>query len=419
MRVESALALLLAVSPAAVETVMKELSKEQIEFAVITLKKIADARGLNQPQLEGLSGVNQSTISKIFNRATEPSYEVLKKLYQASGLSLSSVLYDSGDFVHDLLGYLATPLTSIVRDPKAETELQRVVEQIKQIAKEFHDPNIDLYWPGDFTHPLKNPNFTPQQVYLTDRSRASTNDFIVVFCAAPSYGVGQENEIATQAGLPAIRFMPPGISRMVSGSFINAIDIPYTGTLADQVLFDVEAVRTAFSSMRKAHFRQRALYKNMNGNAFGGRLRRLIDERSGDYRQFADELGISITYLHALMDEQFAVSNPSARLLKRMAVLLGTTVRFLIGESEETDTIWVESRASWRKWIGANKIDAKIAMDLRDEWSHEYGMNRAELTTLATASARNSFSTMSEVDWDKRYQQYVKKAETNGSQSLF
>ena len=27
---------------------------------------------------------------------------------------------------------------------------------------------------------------------------------IVIFCASPSYGVGQENEIATQAGLPAI-----------------------------------------------------------------------------------------------------------------------------------------------------------------------------------------------------------------------
>jgi transcriptional regulator with XRE-family HTH domain len=403
-------------SPATMETVMKEISKEQIEFAVTTLRIIAEARELSQMQLEELSGVNQSTISKIFHHTMEPSYEVLKKLYQALGLSLNSVLDDSGDFVHDLLGYLATPLTSVVRDPKAEAELQRVVEQIKQIAKGFKDPGIDLYWPGDFTHPLKNQNFTPQQVYLTDRSRASTNDFIVVFCAAPSYGVGQENEIATQAGLPAIRFMPLGISRMMSGSFISAIDIPYTGTLSDRVSFDTEALISAFDSMRKAHFRQRALYKNMNGNAFGGRLRKLIYERSGDYCQFADELGIGITYLHALMDEQFAVSNPSARLLKRMAVLLGTTVRFLIGESEETDTIWVESRASWRKWIGANKIDAKIAMDLRDAWSHEYGMNRAELTI---ASFRKSFTTMSEVDWDKRYQQYIKKAETNGSQSLF
>ena len=395
---------------------MKQLPKEKIEFAVATLKRIVDARGLNQPQLESLSGVNQSTISKVLSRAVDPSYEVLKKLYQASGLSLGTVLYDSGDFTHDLLGYMATPLTGVVQDPKAEAELQRVVAEVKRVSSDFHDPEIDLYWPGDHTHPIRNPNFTAQQVYLTDRSRASTNDFIVIFCAAPSYGVGQENEIATQAGLPAIRLTPLGISRMMSGSFINAIDIPYSGSLADGVHFDVEAVRKAFDQMRKTHFRHRALYKNMNGEGFGKRLRKLIEERSGDYCQLAEELGISLAYLHAMMDEQFAVSNPSARLLKRISARLGTTVGFLIGESEEADPIWVESNDSWRKWVNTSKLDAKIAIDLRDEWRHEYNMNRAEQTT---ASFRKSFKALSEVDWDKRYQQRAKKAETNGTKSLF
>lgn len=41
-------------------------------------------------------------------------------------------------------------------------------------------------------------------MYLIDRSRASTFHFLVILCGAPSYGVGQENEIATQAGVPAI-----------------------------------------------------------------------------------------------------------------------------------------------------------------------------------------------------------------------
>jgi len=347
---------------------MKELSKEQIESAVATLKSVADARKFNQPQLEELSKVSQSTISKIFSRVIDPSYDNLKKLYQALGLSLSSVLYDSGDFVHDLLGYMATPLTGVAQDPKAEAELQRVVMQIKQVAKEFHEPEIDLYWPGDYTHPVRNPNFTPQQVYLTDRSRASTSDFILLFCVEPSYGVGQENEIATQAGLPAIRLMPSGISRMMSGSFVNAIDVSYSGSLKGQVLLDLAAVKSAFDSIRKAHFRLRPLYKTMNGNAFGPRLRKLIDERSGDYRLFASEVGISITHLHTLMDEQFAISNPSVRLLKRMAIRLGATVAYLIGDSEETDPIYVETHSSWRRWIDSNAVDAKTAISLRDEW---------------------------------------------------
>lgn len=331
-------------------------------------------------------------------------------------MSLSSVLYDSGDFVHDLLGYMATPLTGVAKDPKAETELHRVVTQIKQVAKEFREPEIDLYWPGDYTHPVKNPNFTPQQVYLMDRSRASTSDFIVLFCVEPSYGVGQENEIATQAGLPAIRLMPTGISRMMSGSFINAIDVPYSGSLNDQVLLDLLAVKSAFDSVRKAHYRLHPLYKNMDGNALGPRLKKLIDDRSGDYRQFASDVGISITYLHTLMDEQFAISNPSIRLLRRMAVRLGATVGYLIGDAEETDPIWVETHASWRRWIDSNEVDAKTAVSLRDEWRYEYGMNRAESTT---ASFRKSFTALSEVDWDQRYQRRTKKAGANGTQSLF
>jgi transcriptional regulator with XRE-family HTH domain len=395
---------------------MKELSKEKIEYAVTALKKIIEQRGLNQTQLEELSGVNQSTISKIFSRATDPSYEVLKKLYQASGLTLRSVLYDSDDFVHDLLGYLATPLTGVVQDSKAEGELQQVVTRIKEVAKSFHDPEIELYWPGDHTHPVKNPNFTPQQVYLTDRSRASTHDFILLFCAAPSYGVGQENEIATQAGLPAIRIVPHGISRMMSGSFVNAVDVPYSGSLVTGVSFDAETLRVAFERIRKTHFRHRALYKNMNGNSFGKRLRKLIDERSGDYVQFADELGVRLTYLHTLMDDQFAVSNPSARLLKRMAVRLCTTVAFLIGESEEADPVWVETHESWRKWINSSSVDAKVAVDLRDEWRHEYELNRVEQTT---ASFRKSFGPLSSVDWDSRYQLRIKKVGTNAARTLF
>jgi len=44
---------------------------------------------------------------------------------------------------------------------------------------------------------------------------------LVIFCGEPSYGVGQENEIATQAGTPAIRLVPPKMSRMMEGSFMT------------------------------------------------------------------------------------------------------------------------------------------------------------------------------------------------------
>jgi transcriptional regulator with XRE-family HTH domain len=124
---------------------MKELSKEQIEYAIGRLQKLVEFRTLSQTQLEQLSGVNQSTISKIFSRAQDPSAEVLKRLFQAIGLKLADVLYETDSLAHELYGYLATPLTNIVRDGAAEDGLRDVVARIKKVAagSEFASPRFD------------------------------------------------------------------------------------------------------------------------------------------------------------------------------------------------------------------------------------------------------------------------------------
>jgi len=315
---------------------MDSLTVEQMAFAVATLENLVNARDLTQTQLEHLSGVKQSQISKILSKQTDPSPEVLVKLFKALGLRLVDILHEvptSG--VNELLGYLATPLTAVVISERQNTELERVVAELRRLASsiEFTNPRFNLYWPGDYTHPTRHPDFKPNQVYLTDRSRASTFDFIVLFCASPSYGVGQENEIATQAGLPAIRLIPRGISRMMSGSFLQAVDVEYTGTLENGVSFDGLAIVEGLRLIRKSYFRHRALYRGVNGNDFGDRLHRLLEDRSGDYLSFATDLGINLLYLESLMNEPFAVANPSARILKRMSRLLNVSVGYLLGET--------------------------------------------------------------------------------------
>ena len=107
---------------------------------------------------------------------------------------------------------------------------------------------------GEHTHPKYNPKYKASTVYLIDRSRASTFHFLVVLCAAASYGVGQENEIATQAGVPAIRLVNSGVSRMMLGSWVKNFDISYTGSLEDGIFFDedefVKTFRGVGSSSR-------------------------------------------------------------------------------------------------------------------------------------------------------------------------
>jgi transcriptional regulator with XRE-family HTH domain len=394
---------------------MRELTKEQLEFAVGRLQQVVEYRGLSQTQLEETSGIAQSTISKIFKRSQDPSPDNLKKLCRAIGVRLGDLTNEIELFGHELIGYLATPLTGL--SAEEDTELRKIVDRVKKLvtASEFDDPRFDLYWPGDYTHPRNNPEFTASQVYLTDRSRASTYDFIILLCVAPSFGVGQENEIATQAGLSAVRLLPRSVSRMMKGSFINSTDIDYRGTLASGIEFAEEELLESLRAIRRSHFRRQAFFKNLNGHDFGERLRKLVNERGSDYAKFADDVGVNLSYLHALMQEPFNMSNPSIKLLKRIAALLGESVGYLVGESERADAVWLSSQASFKEWVEENpNVPAGEAFQMRDTWRDEYRLGKNQPVSV---SFRHSNEPMTVADWNRRYKQTRAKAGKDGANS--
>lgn len=211
---------------------MRGLKREEIEFAVGRLEACMTSRGLGQSDLAKFSNVEQSTISKILTKKQDPSAENLQKLFGGLGLQMTDVLRDVADCVPRVLqGYLATTLTGLT--DQQDASVRTVVETVRRCggAAEFSNPPINIYWPGEHTHPKNNPKYKASSVYLIDRSRASTFHFLVILCGAPSYGVGQENEIATQAGVPAIRFVNSQVSRMMRGSFVKSYDIEYAGSL--------------------------------------------------------------------------------------------------------------------------------------------------------------------------------------------
>jgi transcriptional regulator with XRE-family HTH domain len=391
---------------------MRQLSNQQIDLAITSLEKLRNSRGMTQTELAQISGVHQPTISKITAGSQVPSVEVLKKLFQAVGLKLGDVLNETEGLGHEILGYLATPLTGVAKDEKSDSELRRVIDKIKDLASssEFSDLPFDLYWPGDFTHPIKNPGFPAGQVYLTDRSRASTHDFVILFCAEPSFGVGQENEIATQVGIPAIRLIPEVMSRMMLGSFIKRVDVKFSGSLRNGIKFNEAELLNAFREIRRLYFQNRLLFKGMNGVGFGERLRKLIDARSGGkYLNFAEQLGVDISYLNAMMDDHPSVSNPGLRLLKKMAAILQEDVGYLIGESEEADPIWTDSKTSWHAWATETPgLDAALAINIRDEWRDNY---RAQKAQPSVASYRKPMQAMQKTDWDALYKKKLRESD--------
>ena len=398
------------------EVPMNGLTPEQIGYAVTFLRKLIDQREITQTDLVRCSKVAQSEISKILHGEKTPSMDQLSKLSKGLGFKLSEILDEIDDGTEEILGYLATPLTAVVTDGNKEKCLKSLVQRLKNIASatEFSEPRFNLYWPGDFTHPVNHKQIPAKQVYITDRSRASAFDFIVLFCAEPSYGVGQENEISTQAGLPAIRLAPEGMSRMMLGSLIRSTDVKYSGSLATTVDFDESEFKAALWGIRKLYFRLQAFYRRTNGNEFGERLRHLINDRtSGGYAAFAEDIGVGLSYVNAMMEEPFTVSNPSARILKRMSVRLQVGVGYLLGEAPQIDTLITESKASWGQWLkGSLDINGALAVEILDDWEKEVSYARSP----SVGSARNltGKTPMKAADWDRRYQE---KARTSGNGS--
>ncbi len=298
--------------------------------------------------------------------------------------------------------------------------MRAVVEAVRRCAgaAEFSDPPVNVYWPGEHTHPKRHPKYKPSTVYLIDRSRASTFHFLVILCGAPSFGVGQENEIATQAGVPAIRLVNSQVSRMMLGSFLRSFDVQYTGSLKEGIFVSDEDFTKALRGIVKLHYSHGALYSTMNGNDFGPRLKKLVDERVRDSRAFAEELGVSLEYVQALMVEPLAVSNPSARLLERMSILLGESVGFLLGEKEKDDAIYRESKENFNAWVreSCDDVDARTANEIFDHWKVDYFARKVENSPV---SLRSEVRAMGKADWDGLFRLAKSKKPASKQQSMF
>ena len=395
------------------------LRQEDIVYAVGRLEALMGSRDLNQSELAELSTVEQSTISKILKKRQDPSPEILQKLFEALGVQFADVLKAAADQLPKILqGYLATPLTGLT--DREDASVRAVVERVRQYSRaaEFSDPPINIYWPGEHTHPKNHPGHKASRVYLIDRSRASTFHFLVILCGAPSYGVGQENEIATQAGVPAIRLVNPQVSRMMLGSFARSFDIQYSGSLKEGIFFEEEEFAKALRAVRKLHYHHGALYSSMNGNDFGPRLKKLIDARALDNNTFADELGVSLNYVQAMMVEPISVSNPSARLLSRMSVLLRESVGFLLGEEEQDDVVYRESKENFVAWVRESdeSVDARTSAEIFDQWKTEYFEDKVESSPI---SHRAEVRPKGKADWDEMYRRAKAHEPASKQRGLF
>jgi transcriptional regulator with XRE-family HTH domain len=91
------------------------------------------------------------------------------------------------------------------------------------------DHGVVLYLPFDHTDPIAHADVPAPLVYERDRKQVVTSDFVLMLCTSASYGVGQENEIAADNGVPVAYLIQNGckVSRMLLGSDTRKVVIQY------------------------------------------------------------------------------------------------------------------------------------------------------------------------------------------------
>ena len=212
----------------------------------------------------------------------------------------------------------------------------------------------------------------PEEIYILDRWRIAESDFIIMNLDSPSFGVGQEAEIACSMGIPIIAFHYAGndISRMIRG--VPAIYSGEENTEPSEGVIAYNDIQNYDDLKGHLIAKVRVVQKHVKFipsqsqtiEAFSTRLRKAIDSSRKSEAQVAREAGFTEAFLRALLKDYKSIEsifepygllklcklrnipqdrylNPGLWVLRNLAETLNTTVSALIGE-QELDRIWHE-----------------------------------------------------------------------------
>lgn len=83
-------------------------------------------------------------------------------------------------------------------------EIDRLRNFYEAVARVCTELGLEPYVPHLVSDPLKNPEFTPREVYELDRGEVARASLVIAYVGLPSLGVGMEIEIAHQSGVPVV-----------------------------------------------------------------------------------------------------------------------------------------------------------------------------------------------------------------------
>ena len=255
-------------------------------------------------------------------------------------------LFRPSDTPLPLSAYLACALTGVDADQRSL--VFQISDSLSQICKKH---GIDLYEPRKSTDPVHHPDVEDSEVFRKDRERVLGSDLLVFLGHFPSTGAGQELDFAYSAMLPIVIISRSNdrVSRMVTGIPTLSIQIRYD---------DPEELRDRFDACLdtiKPIIEERKLaFSQHKQNIVGQRIRTLREQLGLTRKDVVVAMDtLSGPDLKRLEESTDDLSNPSLVQLRRIAVVLKTTVADLVEPDMGARIVsflneWLEGRQAAR-----------------------------------------------------------------------
>lgn len=375
------------------------------------LKRVMKVLGIIQDALkEPLNVGHQGQVSKIVNDLVEPTPEqilAVATFCKCSPWTLigGTTLVDKvgGECIvsvdpetHILLAYYASALTGLDDDQRGA-----VFGDAEIVREACEGMQTLLYEPADYTDPKRNAKLPAERVYEIDHAQVSRSDFLVLNTRFPSFGAGQELEIAKNQGIPVVLLIPRRVqpSRMVLGTCARLHPVEFS---------DVNELHRALAitmpQLQNDMLARRRPRPATVEDSFAARMKARREKLHLDYAAIGRHIGLAAHGVEQL--EKGLCPNPSLAILEGLANALCTSVSYLVDgvmrHLEDYDPTLRRSKDNLTKYADAHNLTRHETQELWTAHMVEFSTHR-----YSVAEARTEAVT--EADWQSRH-----KGSTNG-----
>jgi transcriptional regulator with XRE-family HTH domain len=248
------------------------------------------------------------------------------------------------------------------------------VKGLNRLIKENVEKRLNTftYLPQEYSDPSRGDKMKPEEIYILDRWRIAESDFIIMNLDTPSFGVGQEAEIACSMGIPIIAFHYEGnvVSRIIRGMpglySGEESNIPSEGLISYK---DQQTYRDLIGDLIAKIGKVQKHLESISNKPyitlpFSDRLKRAIEKSGKTEAEIAKNTGFTEAFIHSLLNNYKSVENvlesygliklckmrqiphdrylnPGLWVLRKLSEALDIRLSALIGE-DELDRIWHE-----------------------------------------------------------------------------